>query len=79
MKDVDSAVLERLKNWEKLVFENESQFLKYFCHKATDLTKISWGSNRIFFTYVMDCGQHITDDAMIEEWFEFVKTIKQII
>jgi len=64
----------KLSHWEQEAFEREEEFLRTFCgENATDLTEISFGSEKFRFTYVLDYGQHVGDSRSMDLWFDFLE------
>jgi hypothetical protein len=64
-------IIEQLKKLEDLVYEREESFLKRFSFNKDlliGLAGIWFNSNTIKIYYILDCGQHITDNI---SWTDF--------
>ena len=61
---------ETLQAWEQAVYERDAEFLDRFGH-GFELVSVSWNSEGMYFTYIMDDGLHITDRIDIDKWLEF--------
>lgn len=75
---IDSYPLNTLCELTNIVCDNEYEFIKRFCHQSTmDVTNISFGTEVVAITYVLDSGQHIADTIDLEEFFQFVSAVQQ--
>lgn len=66
-----SDFIEMCDYYEGLIFKNEEEFLNTFC-KSDEfwmLSKISFSSKKVYFSWIEDSGQHFTDDIL---WTDFL-------
>lgn len=61
---------ERLQAWEQAVYDRDAEFLDRFGH-GFDLVSVSWNSESMHFTYIMDDGCHVKDRIDMDTWLKF--------
>lgn len=59
--------------WEAIVYDETKDFIKRFCPYAWILYSVSWNSENMLFTYILESGQHVTDNVGIDKWLSFLK------
>ena len=63
---------------EHVVFENENSFINTFCNnpkEVMELLAVYFSSSVVKFYYIMNGGEHIGDDIMMEhfeDWLNYV-------
>lgn len=66
-------VLNTLSNLECLVFDYEKEFNKELCkNQIWELIGVDFSVNHIKVTYVLDCGQHVSDLIRMDKFLLFV-------
>lgn len=68
-----SDFVQTLNHWEDVIFRHESQFMSTFCEHAVDLHNMWWNGEQMKFTYLLPCGQMVSDWVEIEKWFAFLE------
>ena len=70
-----SAVLNALREWSKITFENEESFVEKFAPWAKDggveVIGIHFSAEQAKVNYLMNDGQHIVDSVKIGDWLEW--------
>lgn len=69
----NQTTINTLTSWGDIAYDESRGFIKRFCPCAWMLTDVSWNSENMLFTYILDSGQHVTDGVAIDEWLEFLK------
>ena len=72
-------ILDSLSMIESTVYDNEDSFMDRFAKYGDTLmglTGIHFGSEGIKIHYILQCGQHIADGIKIEEFVEWLGTLK---
>jgi hypothetical protein len=67
-----TALLAALSSWSDLAHDETKGFCQRFCPSAWMLTSVSWDSENMRISYVLDSGQHIANSVKITEWLEFL-------
>ncbi len=66
----------KLAQAEAAVFANADSFANRFCTgDVMDITGVWFSSRQVKFAYVLDCGQHISDEIPLDEfcaWFQSI-------
>lgn len=60
---------------EHIVFENETSFINTFCNQpkeVLELLAVYFSSSVVKFYYVMNGGQHIGDDIIMEHFEDWL-------
>lgn len=61
-----------------ITYDNEVLFLDMFSFSdATDLVEISFGSEYVRTTYLMDDGSHVMDSISMEQFKEFINKVSK--
>ena len=71
-----------IERFEKIAWEERhDDFLKVFCESygiVMDLVNIWWNTSHMNIHWVLDNGQHISDNVEIEKWYQFINNVKKI-
>ena len=68
-----NETLKQLSIWEQFVVDNEHKFCETFCKYASDIGIVNmyFGSERMYFAYVLKCGQHVGDTIPMSDFLDF--------
>lgn len=70
-------ILKILEFWGSVAHDENSGFVEKFCPSAWIITNVTWDSDNMRFTYILSCGQHISDSVKMTEWLEFLTNVKK--
>ena len=69
-------ILGKIEEAEDFVFQNEAEFLDEFAKgMPEELASLGFGSEKVEFTYVMECGQHICDSVKMDKFLKWMDNL----
>ena len=65
-------MIKELEYWEDIFSDNIEDFIKEVIgiDDIIDAYQVSWSSSNMFYTYILDCGQHVCSEITMEEWLK---------
>lgn len=74
---MNTSILDLLKQEEDFIYDNYDNFVETFCRNdVMDMYQVSFASENVYFNYVLDCGQHISNSMSITAYNEWKETLK---
>ena len=61
---------ETLQAWEQAVYDRDAEFLDRF-GGGFELVNVSWYSEGMYFTYILDDGHHLHGRIDMDTWLGF--------
>ena len=69
-----------IENFEKIVWvERYDEFMNIFCNSygvIMDLINVWWNTSTMKIYFVLESGQHMSDEIPIKKWCDFINNVE---